>query len=495
MVNESHGPAAVDIDSASPQRFLVGDEWVESADAGTYELYDPATNEVLCEVFEPTEADADRAVETAVETYESEWGQTDPAVREERLFRLVELMRENEERLASLESMDVGKPLSEAEWDVRNAADHLQYHAGLAQKVEGRTVPVPGERLDYTRQEPYGVSVHITPWNYPLFLALRDVPAALATGNTVVIKPPTAAPFSTLEFGRLALEAGLPPGTVNVVPGPGSTVGNRLIEHEGTGVVTFTGSVETGRHIAETANGNLTPVNLELGGKSPNVVFADADIERAVRGAMAAIFVNTGQMCVAGSRLLLQEDIHDEFVEQLVAAAESMTVGPGDEADSDMGPIATRDQYETTLEYVETGKREGATLATGGGTPDSVPDGGNFLEPTIFTDVDAGMTIAQEEIFGPVLSVIPFEDETEAIEIANDTRYGLYAAVWTENLGRAHRVADAIDAGTVAINQYHSNYASAPFGGYKDSGIGRESGMQALSSYTQTKNVVVNHYS
>lgn len=493
-MSNQHQRPVVDISADEPQRFLINGEWVTSSDEGTYQSLDPATNRPLSTVFEPIMEDADRAVESAFSTFKSDWGQTEPAIREQKLFRLAELLRENTERLAELESRDTGKPLQEAQWDVDNAASHMQYHAGLAQKVEGETVPIPGDRVDYTRREPYGVSLHITPWNYPLALALRDVPAALASGNTVVIKPPSVAPFSTLEFGRLALEAGLPPGTVNVIPGPGSSVGNHLINHDNTGVVTFTGSVSTGKHVAETATRNLTPVNLELGGKSPNIVFADADLDQALQMAIAAIFVNAGQMCVAGSRLLLQEEIHDEFIERLVTAAEAMTVGPGDDEETDMGPIATREQYETVLEYIETGCQEGAQLITGGDQPKDVPEDGNFVKPTIFDDVDNEMTIAQEEIFGPVLSVLTFEDEAEAIEIANDTRFGLYAAVWTENLGRAHRVAEVLEAGTVAVNQYHTNYPSAPFGGYKDSGIGRESGMQAIESYTQTKNVVVNHH-
>jgi aldehyde dehydrogenase (NAD+) len=482
------------LNANSPHGLLIDGEGVASADGETYDLVDPATEEPLTEVYRATEHDADAAVESASRAFEAEWRDLDPADRERTLLRLAELLRERSDEFTAIESRNVGKPIHEAQWDVANSASHIQYHASLPQKIEGETIPVAGDRLDYTLRDPYGVSVHITPWNYPLGLAVRDVAPALACGNTVVIKPPTSVPLSSLEFGRLALEAGLPPGAVNVVPGPGSTIGNRLIGHEQTGVVTFTGSVETGRRVAEAAARNLVPVNLELGGKSPNIVFADASLSSAVRGAISAIFVNAGQMCVAGSRLLLQEEIADEFMEQLIPAAESLTVGTGDDDDVDMGPIVSREQYETVMSYIERGTEQGATLATGGGRPDEAPPDGNFVEPTVFTDVDNDMDIAQEEIFGPVLSVITFEDVAEAIEIANDTEYGLYAAVWTSDLGRAHRVVEGVEAGTVAVNQFHTNYPQAPFGGYKNSGIGRESGMQAVDSYTQTKNAIINYY-
>ena len=406
---------------------------------------------------------------------------------------MAECIRNRKEELARLESLDVGRPISEARGVVESAAKHLEYYAGLADKIQGNSIEVPGNRFDFTRREPYGVSVHIVPWNAPFSLAFRDVAPALACGNTVVVKPSPEAPLSNLMIGEIADTVGLPPGVLNILPGPGEPVGASLVSHSNTDRTTFTGSVATGKEIMRLSAQHVNPMNLELGGKSPNIVFPDANLEAAVEGAVRGIFRNAGQMCVAGSRLFLHEDIYDEFLDELLDQTAHLRLGPGLNEETDVGPVITQTARDEILNYIETGKREGATLVAGGGTPtDSALSAGYFVEPTIFTDVDNDMTIAREEIFGPVLCVLSFSNREEVVEKANDSPYGLYAGVWTNDLERAHSISSQLEAGYVSVNEYPVLFPATPFGGYKESGLGRERGLQALTHYTRLKNVLMN---
>ncbi|MBA4159513.1 MAG: aldehyde dehydrogenase family protein, partial [Gemmatimonadetes bacterium] len=397
------------------------------------------------------------------------------------------------DELARLETMDNGKPVREARMiDIQGSIDCFRYYAGWADKIDGDVIPVPGPYLNYTRREPVGVCGQIIPWNYPLQMAAWKVAPALACGNTVVLKPAEQTPLTALELARIAEEAGLPAGVLNVVPGFGDTAGAALVRHPDVDKIAFTGSTEVGKTIQREAAGTLKRVSLELGGKSPNIVFADADIDAAVRGASMAIFYNTGQACTAGSRLLVEESIRDEFVEKLRARAEKMQ--PGDPLDpkTRLGPLVSQEQLDRVLSYIAKGKEEGADLVLGGERASVNGGKGYFLAPTIFDRVTSEMTIAREEIFGPVLAVTTFSDLEEAIAIGNKTEYGLAAAVWTRDVKKAHRAAHLLRAGTVWINTYHNVDTASPFGGYKQSGYGRELGRYALDLYTQVKSVWVN---
>lgn len=480
-------------DKKTYQLFIEG-TWVEAASGQTFPSYNPATNEVLAEVAAGGSADVDAAVEAARRALEGkEWAHMDPSERGRLLARIGGRIREEAESLARLESLDNGKTLKEAMGDVQYVARTWEYFAGLADKIEGKTIPVPGLRFDYTRVEPLGVTAHIVPWNYPLVLSSRGLAPALAAGNTAVVKPSSYAPLTNLRLAEIAGEEGLPAGVLNVVPGPGGETGRALTGHGGVDAITFTGSVETGREIMKAAAEHIVPVILELGGKCPNVVLEDADPDRALRGVLRGIFTNAGQMCWAGSRLLLHESLEDGFLRQLQARAASLAVGPGTEEGSQMGPLIAPAQEERVLGYVEKGKEEGATLLVGG---EKVAEGdlakGNFVQPTVFAGVTPDMTIAREEIFGPILSVMPFSDLEEAVEVANAPGLGLCAGVWTRDLGRAHRLAAEIDAGVVSINEYPITFPQAPFGGFKESGIGHEQGLEAVYHYSRVKNVLVN---
>jgi aldehyde dehydrogenase (NAD+) len=417
----------------------------------------------------------------------------DPSARGQLLVKIGGLIRAQLDEIAAVETQNQGKTLREAKGDVAFAAWTFEYYGGLADKIQGETIPVPGNRLNYTLREPLGVTAHIVPWNYPFQLACRSIAPALAAGNTVVAKPASQTPLSLLKLARIMEAAGVPKGVFNLVTGAGSVVGPVLAGHPDVDGVVLTGSVPTGQEVLKEAARNVIPVTLELGGKSPNIVFPDADLDKAVKGAIFGIFLNAGQMCWAGSRLLVHESVHDAFVEKLVAQAKALKVGPGMDKDSRMGPLVSKGHLESVMKHVESGRQEGATLACGGKRPDDPAlASGNFLEPTIFTNVTPKMRIAQEEIFGPVLSVLKFATDEEALRIANDVPFGLYAGVWTASLSRAHRFARDLEAGMVSINEYPVTFPQSPFGGVKQSGIGSEQGTSAMEFYARRKTVFVN---
>ncbi|MGH7459153.1 MAG: aldehyde dehydrogenase family protein [Longimicrobiaceae bacterium] len=477
-----------------PGQLYVNGEWTGAASGKTFETVNPATGEVLAEVAEAGEEDVGRAVKAARAAFDdSDWSRLDGRRRGRLLYAIADGIEQRADELARLETLDNGKPVREARmFDLRGAIDCFRYYAGWADKIEGEVIPVPGPFLNYTRREPVGVCAAIIPWNYPLQMACWKVAPALACGNTVVLKPAEQTPLTALELAKVAAEAGLPDGVLNVIPGFGERAGAALVRHPGVDKIAFTGSTAVGKVIQREAAGTLKRLSLELGGKSPNIVLADADLDAAVRGAGSAIFYNTGQTCTAGSRLLVQETIREEFLEQLCARAGKML--PGDPLDpkTRMGPLVSREQLERVEGYVARGKEEGAELLFGGGRPEVNGGRGFFFNPTIFDRVSPEMTISREEIFGPVLAVTTFGELEEAIELGNRTEYGLAAGVWTRDVAKAHRVAHALRAGTVWINTYHPLDTASPFGGYKQSGYGRELGKHALDLYTQTKSVWVN---
>jgi len=472
-------------DVAETYHAIIDGETTPVESGETLPTVNPATEAPFAEIAAADEADIDRAVANAGEAFE-DWWHRPPEERGRVLSALAELLREEQERLARLETMDNGKPVSQAESDVEGCARYFEYYAGLADKVHGESVPLGPEYVDYTVREPLGVTGHIVPWNFPINLFARSVAPALAVGNTAVVKPAEQTSVTAIEVGKLALEAGVPPGVLNIVPGYGTEAGAALAGHAGIDGLSFTGSVATGREVARLAVDNVNPVHLELGGKSPNVVFPDADFENAVESTILGIFAaTTGQICAAGSRLLVHEDIHEEFVDAVAAGAQSLSIGPGLE-DHDVGPIVSEEQYEKVTEYFEIGREEAGEPVIGG---EALDRDGYFVEPTIFDDVEHGCRIEQEEIFGPVLSVTTFGDEEEAIELANDVDYGLVAGIFTSDIGRAHRFARDVRAGQIYINEWFANGTGSPFGGYKQSGFGREKGLEAIRGYTQIKNV------
>ena len=477
------GPAAT--------KLLINNRWVPSESGKTFATVNPSTGEEICQVAEADAADVDKAVQAARRAFDQgPWKKMRASERGRLLHRLADLIEQNAEQLARLETLDNGKPLSIAKAvDVTKTIACYRYFAGWADKVHGKTIPIDGDFFCYTRHEPIGVIGQIIPWNYPLLMQAWKLAPALATGNTIVMKPAEQTPLSALRLGELIVEAGFPEGVVNLLPGFGSTAGAAIARHMDVDKVAFTGSTEVGRLIMEAAaKSNLKRISLELGGKSPNIIFADTDLDDAVEGAHLGLFVNQGQSCCAGSRVFVEETIYYEFVEKSIARARKRRVGDPLDPRTDQGPQVSASQFDRIMGYIESGKREGATLACGG---ERVGDRGYFIQPTVFSDVQDEMKIAREEIFGPVMSIIPFKDVDEVIARANRTTYGLAAGVWTRDIKKAHAVANSMRAGTVWVNCYHVLDTRAPFGGYKQSGMGRELGEYGLQQYTEVKTVTL----
>jgi acyl-CoA reductase-like NAD-dependent aldehyde dehydrogenase len=455
-------------------------------------VVNPATEEVIAEVASADKTDVDAAVAAARAALYGPWTALSARERGRLVRQLGERLMARADEIARLETLHNGKPITESRHiEIPAAAECFEYYGGWSDKVMGETIPVKGNHLTYTLREPVGVVAAIVPWNFPLLLAAWKVAPALACGNTVILKPASQTPLTALALGELALEVGLPPGVLNVVTGSGSTIGQALVDHPGIDKIAFTGDTSTGKGIMRSAAETLKKITLELGGKSPNIVLPDADIEAAIRGATVGIFYGKGEVCAAGSRLLVDRSIKDEFVDKLAARARKMAAGDPMDPKTRLGAISSRKQLETVLGYIESGKQEGATLVAGGARTDIGTGKGYFLQPTVFADVTPDMRISREEIFGPVLATIDFADLDEAIATANDTPYGLAAGIWTRDIKKAHYVARKLQAGTVWVNTYNVYDTAAPFGGYKQSGFGREMSAHALEHYTQIKTVWV----
>ena len=473
---------------------LIDGQLVSAASGETFDTLNPTNNEVIGSVAKAGIEDVNRAVAAARKAFDNgPWRTMSPNERGKRMRRVAEILRERQEEIARLETLNCGKIIVESRGDVAASANCFDYYANLTGHIGGETIPMNGPLFDYTLREPVGVCAQIIPWNFPLLMAAWKLCPALATGNTIILKPASATPITAVLLGQICLEAGIPDGVVNVLTGPGAEIGAALAEHPDVDKVAFTGETETGRQILRLSASTIKKVSLELGGKSPNIVFPDADIEEAVNGSLFAIFTNAGQRCTARTRLFLHESIHDRFMSDFVKKAGQIRVGDPMEDATQMGPVISPRQCERVLSFVERARGEGAELSLGGKRPDvDALRSGNFVEPTIFDQVHNDMTIAQEEVFGPVLSVIPFKDDAEVVRMANNVIYGLAATIWTNDIKRAHRLAGEIRAGNVSINYPTVNPPEAPFGGFKQSGIGRELGRHALDLYTQVKNVVVN---
>ncbi len=475
----------------SGPKLLIGGAGVEAASGETFDVYDPSTGRVFTQAPRGAAADIDNAVAAAREAFEDRrWTGLRPGKRSEVLFKIGELIKRNIPELTQLESLDSGKPVSVASGEMWMASEVFRYYSGWPTKIFGETNPSADDMLVYSLREPLGVCGGIIPWNFPLVMAVWKVAPALACGNTVVLKPAEQTPLTAIRLGELCLEAGVPEGVVNVVTGLGPEAGAALAAHMDVDKVAFTGSTEVGRKILEASAGNLKRTSLELGGKSPNIVFADANLKRASKGSMMGVFLNSGQVCTAGTRILVESSVHDEFVASMVEATQAMKLGPGLDESTGMGPVVSQEQMDRVTGYIDIGKDEGAEVVTGGERATDLGDG-YFVQPTVFAGVKNDMRIAQEEIFGPVAAVIEVADVDEAIAVANDTVYGLASAVWTSDLSKAHRVAKGIKAGTVWINTAGQYDPSVSFGGYKQSGFGRELGMHSIETYTQTKSVWV----
>lgn len=472
-------------------RMSINGEWAESKGGKYFPVFDPSTEEVIAEVPEGNESDVNRAVAAARAAFDSgPWPQTTAQERGRILFRLAERIRKESPMLAELEARNSGKPIVEAEYDIADVATCFEYYGGLATKVLGHVNPVPDNALSLSLREPIGVAAQIIPWNYPLLMAAWKLAPAIAAGCTCVLKPAEQTPLTALEFAAWFADAGLPPGVVNIITGFGETAGAPLVRHPDVNKVAFTGSATVGKQIVKMAADTVKRVTLELGGKSPNIFFADADFEAAIDGALFGVFINQGEVCSAGSRILVERAIYPKFVEAMSEKAKKIRLGPPLERETKMGPLVSKEQYERVNSYLEVGKKE-AKLAAGGKRPPGMKQG-YYVEPTIFCDVPNSARIAQEEIFGPVAAVIPFANEAEAIKIANDTPYGLAAAVWSRDIYKAFRVVKALRAGIVWVNHMQPTYVEAPWGGYKQSGFGRELGPWGIEEYLETKQVHIN---
>jgi aldehyde dehydrogenase (NAD+) len=491
MASVTEAPAATQVPITATQ-ILIDNKWVESVSGKRFPTINPATGEKIADIAEADEADVNLAVKAAKRAFDSRspWRRMAAAERGKLLNRLADLIEKHADDLAKLEALDNGKP-----YKVARAADLAltiacyRYYAGWADKIQGKTIPIAGDYFCYTRHEPVGVVGQIIPWNFPLLMQAWKLGPALAAGNTVVMKPAEQTPLTALRVGELIIEAGFPAGVVNLLPGYGPTAGGAIARHMDVDKVAFTGSTEVGHLIMEAAaKTNLKRVTLELGGKSPNIIFADADMDAAVEGSHFALFFNQGQCCCAGSRAFVEEKVYDEFVERSVARARKRTVGDPFSPNTEQGPQVNDEQFDKVMSYIESGKQQGAKLMCGG---ERVGDRGYFVAPTVFADVQDNMKIAEEEIFGPVMSIIKFRDVDDLVERANKTMYGLAAGVWTRDISKAHSIANAVRAGTVWVNCYDVFDAAAPFGGFKQSGIGRELGEYGLQQYTEIKTVTV----
>ena len=476
--------------AVGPSKLFINNRWVNSHSGKTFPTINPATGEEICQVAEADATDVDEAVKAARNAFENgPWPRMSAADRGRLLYKLADLIEEHADELAMLEALDNGKPYHVARAaDLGLAIATYRYYAGWADKVQGRTIPVAGNYFTYTRHEPVGVVGQIIPWNFPILMQTWKLAPALATGNTIVMKPAEQTPLTALRVCELIQQAGFPEGVVNMVPGYG-TAGAAIASHMDVDKVAFTGSTEVGHLVMEAAaKSNLKRVTLELGGKSPNIIFADADMDEAVEGAHFGLFFNQGQCCCAGSRVFVEANCYDEFVERSVARAKKRKVGDPFDPETEQGPQVDDIQFDKVMGYIESGKREGAKLVQGGKRAGSR---GYFIEPTVFVDVEDNMKIAREEIFGPVMSIIKFNDLNDVVKRANKTMYGLAAAVWTRDIGKAHAIANSVRAGTVWVNCYDVFDPGAPFGGFKQSGIGREMGEYGLQQYTELKTVTV----
>ncbi len=470
---------------------LINGQWVDAQSGRTFETYNPASGQVIAKVCASDKKDVDKAVAAARKAFdEGPWSKMTARQCGRLLYKLADLIEENKEELAALEVLNKGKPIAEATGaDLPLVIDCFRYYAGWADKIYGETVPVglPGY-FCYTRKEPLGVAGQIIPWNFPMLMAAWKWGPALAAGCTIVLKPAEQTPLTALRLGELALEAGFPPGVINIINGFGETAGDAMCKHPGIDKIAFTGHYETAQKIMASCSSTLKRITFELGGKSPNVVFGDADLDQAVAGSMVGIFFNQGECCCAGSRLFVEQKVHDAFVDKFKTAAEKRRVGDPFDPATEQGAQVSQDQFDKVMSYIELGKKEGAKCITGG---KRIGDKGWFIQPTLFTDVKNEMRIAQEEIFGPVVAVLPFKTMDEVVRQSNQTLYGLAAAVWTKDVSKAFKYAESVKAGTVWVNCYDTFDAAAPFGGYKFSGQGRECGRDALNNYLETKTVWV----